>query len=84
VRSVVDVVASLHGGHANRGYGEQMMQLEIGSEERSLLIDVLDSAYRNLKEEINKTETYAFKDELKAREAILLSLLDQLRALSHT
>ena len=60
------------------------MQLEIGSEERSLLIDVLDSAYRNLKEEINKTETYAFKDELKAREAILLSLLDQLRALSHT
>ena len=61
-----------------------MMQLEIGSEERSLLIDVLDSAYRNLKEEINKTETYAFKDELKGREAILLSLLDQLRALSHT
>jgi len=61
-----------------------MMQLEIGSEERSLLIDVLDSAYRNLKEEINKTETHHFKDELKAREAILLSLLDQLRALSHT
>jgi len=61
-----------------------MMQLEIGSEERSLLIDVLDSAYRNLKEEINKTETHDFKDELKAREAILLSLLDQIRALSHT
>ncbi len=60
------------------------MQLEIGSEERSLLIDVLDSAYRNLKEEINKTETYDFKNELKGREAILLSLLDQLRALSHT
>jgi hypothetical protein len=78
------VVASPHGGDANGGYREQMMQLDIGSEERSLLIDILDSSYRNLKEEINKTETHDFKEELKAREAMLLSLLDQLRAVSHT
>ena len=58
------------------------MQLEIGGDEKALLADILDTAYRDLKEEINKTEAHQFKQQLKARESLLVSLLERVRTLS--
>ena len=51
------------------------MQFEISDDERSVLVEVLDQAHRNLKEEIYKTETRSFKDELKEREELLVGLV---------
>ena len=58
------------------------MQLEIRTEEKALLADILDTAFRDLKEEINKTEAHEFKAQLKMRESMLVSLLDRVRTLS--
>jgi hypothetical protein len=58
------------------------MQLEIRGEEKVLLADILDSAFRDLKEEINKTEAHEFKQQLKVREELLAGLLDRIRTLS--
>ena len=58
------------------------MQLEIRTEEKVLLADILDSAFRDLKEEINKTEAHEFKQQLKVRESLLVNLLDRVRTLS--
>ena len=54
------------------------MQLTLSDPEMSLLREILDEDYRNLKEEINKTETADFKHELKEREALLESVLHKL------
>ncbi len=59
------------------------VQIELNETEISVLGDLLDQAYRDLKEEIYKTETDAYKDALKEREAILLGLLKKVgRSLS--
>ena len=60
------------------GLAEEAMQFEISDDERSVLVEVLDQAHRNLKEEIYKTETRSFKDELKEREELFVGLLQRL------
>ncbi|HEX3244892.1 MAG TPA: hypothetical protein VHX16_05765 [Chloroflexota bacterium] len=57
---------------------EQNMNLDLSSEERAVVADILDSALRDLKEEINKTETFDFKEGLKRREEIIVRLLGRL------
>jgi hypothetical protein len=57
---------------------EQNMNLDLSSEERAVVADILDSALRELKEEINKTETFDFKEGLKRREEIIVRLLGRL------
>ena len=56
------------------------MNLTLSDEERALLAELLDADYRELKEEINKTEGYDYKEALKARERLLESLLAKLGA----
>jgi hypothetical protein len=60
------------------------VNLSISEEERALLTELLDSDYRDLKEEIGDTDTPDFKDDLKAREQLLLRLLDKVRSPSQT
>jgi hypothetical protein len=55
----------------------QVTQLELSSDERDLLRELLESAYRDLKAEIGRTEGFAFKGQLKAREATLVALMDK-------
>ena len=55
-----------------------MRQVELSREEVAILADVLDQDYRNLKEEIYKTETRDFKEALKAREVLMVGLLTKL------
>jgi hypothetical protein len=56
---------------------DQSTTLELTAEELSLLAELLEQDYRELKEEINKTEGFRYKEDLKAREATMLSLLNK-------
>ena len=53
--------------------------LDLTAEELDLLVELLDQDYRELKEEINKTEAFRYKEDLKAREAMLVAILDKVR-----
>ena len=55
------------------------MHLDLSKEESALLAELLDADYRNLKEEIGKTEGYDYKEALKAREQLLVDLIEKLR-----
>jgi hypothetical protein len=52
------------------------MQLQLDAERREILEDILRRALGDLREEIYKTETAPYKEQLKLREAVLQSLLD--------
>ena len=54
------------------------MNLTLSDEERAYLVELLDRDFRDLKEEINKTEAYEYKESLKAQERMLVGLLDKL------
>jgi hypothetical protein len=56
---------------------QRSASLTLSDEERALLADLLDSDYRDLKQEIANTEGFEFKEELKAREAMLLGILER-------
>ena len=52
-----------------------MPELSLTDREHALLAELLDAAYRNLKEEIADTDTSTFKEELKEREHLIESLV---------
>jgi hypothetical protein len=56
------------------------MNLELGTDERTLLAGLVDESLRNLKEEIYHTDTAEYKDQLKAREALMIGILQKLNA----
>jgi hypothetical protein len=56
------------------------MQIEVSDVEFGLLQETLRQAHRDLKEEIYKTEAYAYHQHLKEREAMLEGLLHKLGA----
>jgi hypothetical protein len=56
------------------------MELDLTDFERRVLVEVLRDAMGDLKAEINRTETRAFKEELKAREEVLNGVLTRLGA----
>jgi hypothetical protein len=56
------------------------MPITLSADERDVLLDVLRTQLGDLKAEINRTETTAFRDELKGREAALASIIAKLEA----
>ena len=56
------------------------MPIILSPDERDVLLDVLRIHLGDLKAEINRTETTAFRDELKGREAALASIIAKLEA----
>ncbi len=56
------------------------MHLELSSDERSLLVGLVDESLRALKEEIYHTDTPEYKDQLKARELLMINILQRLEA----
>ena len=54
------------------------MRVEITAEEQAVVIELLEQAYRDLKEEIYHSEARDFKDQLKSREALLANVLQKL------
>lgn len=60
------------------------MQLDLTADEAAVLLDVLDSALGDLREEIYKSEVADYKAGLKQREAIVTALLSRLGAAQTT
>jgi hypothetical protein len=56
------------------------LNLELSSDERTLLAGLVDESLRNLKEEIYHTDTAEYKDQLKAREALMIGILQKVNA----
>jgi hypothetical protein len=56
------------------------MDLELSTDERTLLAGLVDESLRNLKEEIYHTDTPEYKDQLKIREALMIGILQKLNA----
>jgi hypothetical protein len=54
------------------------MTIELTEAEAQLLAEILDSEFRDLKDEIHRTETYDYKEALKQREALMVNLLTKL------
>jgi hypothetical protein len=52
------------------------MHLTLDDEQRALLRELLDSAYRDLRYEVADTDNSRYKDELREREAEVGALLD--------
>jgi len=59
------------------------MQLEISSEERELLIRLVERALADTRVEVRRTSTPEFHDRLEAEERELAGLLGRLRGLAH-
>ncbi len=55
------------------------MALELTNEEQAVLADIVDEELRDLKEEIYKTETFEYKEQLQKREDLLEKLLAKLK-----
>ncbi len=56
------------------------MNLDLSTEERTLQAGLVDESLRNLKEEIYHTDTPDYKDQLKAREALIMGIMQKLNA----
>jgi hypothetical protein len=56
------------------------MTIELTAPERDLLLTLLQDELGRLKGEIYKTETFEYKEELKAREEVLVSVIGRLEA----
>jgi hypothetical protein len=54
------------------------MTLDLTEAEVQLLTEILDQSFRDLKDEIYRTETYDYKEALKQREALLVTMLTKL------
>ena len=54
------------------------MNLNLTSAEAELLLELLRNELSELRTEIHRTETRAFKDDLKAREALLEAIIGRL------
>jgi hypothetical protein len=53
------------------------MQLDLSTDETTVLADVLDSALRDTRQEVYKAELAEYKDSLRHRESILAGLLER-------
>jgi hypothetical protein len=54
------------------------MQINLDENEVSALLEALSTYIPNLREEIGKTESYDYREDLKAQEAILTKLVAKL------
>jgi hypothetical protein len=54
------------------------MNVELTAPERDLLLEILSDDLGRLKGEIYKTEAFAYKEELKARERALVGIIGRL------
>jgi hypothetical protein len=55
------------------------MNVELTESERELMLELLQSRWNELKQEMHHARVSSFKDQLKATEACLQSLLDKLQ-----
>ena len=56
------------------------MWIDLDDGERTLLLDLLEELLGDLRDEIYRAESHAFKEQLKVKKALVLKLLGRLRA----
>ncbi len=56
------------------------MQIALNEEERQTLLETLNEALPNLREEVYRTESFNYREQLKHRETLLKELLARLAA----
>ena len=56
------------------------MQIEVTSEAAGVLAEILERALGDTREEVYKADAVELKDQFRAREEIIRSLLQQVRA----
>ena len=56
------------------------MQLELESRHRATLLEVLESYLSDLRYEIANTDSMAFREDLKAKKATLMDIVEKLEA----
>ncbi|MBI3670780.1 MAG: hypothetical protein HY237_13490 [Acidobacteria bacterium] len=56
------------------------MQIALNEEERQTLLETLNEALPNLREEVYRTESFDYREQLKHRETLLKELLARLAA----
>lgn len=54
------------------------MLIEISKEEREILVQLLTSAIADEREEIYKTDTFTFKEQLKEQKRMMQNILSQI------
>ncbi|HUF54402.1 MAG TPA: hypothetical protein VMR52_11610 [Dehalococcoidia bacterium] len=54
------------------------MQIDLSDEELTLAREILQQEYMDLREEIYKTDSSQYKDQLREREALLAGLVKKL------
>lgn len=57
-----------------------MVYLQLDEEERTMLLQLLDTCISDLRQEIAGTDNYNYKDMLKQRREVLLKLLNALQS----
>ncbi|HNR01391.1 MAG TPA: hypothetical protein PKK59_02530 [Anaerolineaceae bacterium] len=56
-----------------------MVYLQVNEEERTILLQLLDTCISDLRQEIADTDNYNYKNMLKQRREVLLKLLNALQ-----
>jgi hypothetical protein len=56
-----------------------MVTIKLTSDDRDVLIGILDEYFSELRNEISNTENWEFKEHLKTEEALLNRLLGEMR-----
>ncbi len=59
--------------------GVAMITIELSQTEIAILMDMIDTCISDLHDEIRRTDSFDFKEELKQRKAILSKLRHQLQ-----
>ena len=54
------------------------MQLSLTDDEKGALIEILNQVLPNLREEVYKTESFDYREQLKRQEALIKGLLTRL------
>ncbi len=57
-----------------------MIQVDLGDEERQILLEVLESALSDLRMEIADTDSMDFRDMLKGRKEVIKKVIGALQA----
>jgi hypothetical protein len=55
-----------------------MREQELSAQQRELLLSILDQWIRDAKEEISNTDDWRFRDELKRRKELAISIVEPL------
>jgi hypothetical protein len=64
--------------HSNNGV--MMVQLDLNSDEQAILLEILQTAFSDLRMEIANTDSQDFREQLKLRKAVVEKALAALTA----